>query len=98
MIEIFVDFFFGMSLFVNALLFIPQMIKLRKLRNSKDFSKITFVGFCMMQALAICYGLIHHDRILMFGYGCSLMTCGYVTFLIFSYSKSTVGEHVYGKG
>ena len=77
---------FGFGLFVNALLFIPQIMKLHKTKNAQDVSKITFVGFCFMQISAILYGAIHHDMILMAGYGLSLLTCLIATVLIFRYS------------
>jgi uncharacterized protein with PQ loop repeat len=40
MLKVIVDFIFGVGLFVNALLFIPQVIKLYKTKDSKDLSKI----------------------------------------------------------
>jgi MtN3 and saliva related transmembrane protein len=83
--EILINTAFGLSLFVNALLFVPQIIRLRKTQNSKDCSKITFMGFSCMQILAILYGMIHGDTLIMLGYGCSLLTCGYVTVLLFKY-------------
>lgn len=81
-----VDFIFGAGLFMNALLFVPQIIKLYRTKNSKDVSKITFVGFCLMQASAIAYGYFHDDPVLLFGYVLSLVTCGITTVLIFKYS------------
>jgi MtN3 and saliva related transmembrane protein len=87
MLKVVVDFIFGAGLFVNALLFIPQIIKLYKTKDSKDLSKITFVGFCLTQASAIVYGYFHQDKILMIGYAFSLIMCGTVTLLSFMYSK-----------
>jgi uncharacterized protein with PQ loop repeat len=86
-IEMIVDFLFGAGLFINALLFIPQILKLYHTKNSKDISKITFVGFCLIQFSAITYGYFHQDRILMIGYIFSLLMCGTVTFLSFKYCK-----------
>jgi MtN3 and saliva related transmembrane protein len=88
LIEPVVDFVFGLGLFINALLFIPQVIKLYRTKDAGDLSKITFVGFCLTQIAAICYGYLHSDWILMIGYCLSLMTCGLVTILIFKYSKN----------
>lgn len=84
--EIIIDFIFGISLFINALLFIPQVIKLYKTKDAKDVSKITFIGFCFMQLSAIIYGLFHQDWVLVFGYGLSLLTCGWTTILLIMYS------------
>ncbi len=81
-----INFFFGVSLFFNAMLFVPQIIKLIRMKDARDFSKITFVGFCLMQLCAILYGVVHHDFVLVVGYSLSLLTCGTVTILIFKFS------------
>jgi uncharacterized protein with PQ loop repeat len=80
-----IDFLFGFGLFINALLFIPQIIRLYRIKNSKDLSKITFIGFCFMQLSAILYGYLHHDWVITIGYGLSLITCGWTTILIIRY-------------
>ncbi len=81
-----VDFLFSAGLFLNALLFIPQIIKLHRTRDAGDVSKITFTGFCLMQLSAVAYGYLHHDWILVIGYALSLLSCGLTTILIFYYS------------
>jgi MtN3 and saliva related transmembrane protein len=86
-LRIVVDFMFGISLFVNALLFIPQAINLYRSKNADTLSKITFIGFCFMQLSAILYGLLAHDFILISGYTLSFITCFTVTILIFKYSN-----------
>ena len=86
-VSIVIDAFFGISLFVNASLFIPQAARLIKKKDSQDLSLITFVGFCITQIAAIAYGYLHHDYILMIGYALSLLTCGVVTVLIVHYRK-----------
>lgn len=85
-IEHLISFLFGLGLFVNAFLFIPQGIKLYRTKDAKDLSKITFVGFCIIQLLAILYGLIHNDWVLVIGYGASIVTCGTVTVMSFIYT------------
>lgn len=85
-----VDFFFGLGLFINAMLFVPQGIRLFKEKQSKDLSLITFVGFCITQLLAIIYGWLHKDYILMVGYLLALTTCGAVTILIAIYRTRSV--------
>ncbi|MFN7096045.1 MAG: SemiSWEET family sugar transporter [Gammaproteobacteria bacterium] len=84
----FIDFVFGAGLFINALLFVPQAIRIYKCKESKDLSLITFVGFCLIQLSAIIYGFLHHDYILMYGYMFSLFTCGVVTVLGIYYRLS----------
>lgn len=86
-LKIIVDFVFGAGLFINALLFIPQAIKLYRTKNSRELSKVTFIGFCFIQLTAIFYGLLHHDWVLVFGYGLSLVTCGWTTVLIIFYCR-----------
>jgi uncharacterized protein with PQ loop repeat len=77
-----INFIFGLALFVNALLFIPQAVKIVKIKSSKEFSLITFFGFCIIQISAVLYGIVHHDYILVFGYFLSLITCGTIVGLI----------------
>ena len=86
-LKVIVDFIFGVGLFVNALLFIPQAMKLYRTKDSRDLSKVTFVGFCIIQLSAIFYGYFHQDSVLMIGYIFSLIMCGLVTILSFKYSK-----------
>jgi MtN3 and saliva related transmembrane protein len=83
----FISVAFSIGLFINALLFIPQAIKLYKTKDAKDLSKITFIGFCLIQLTAIAYGFLQDDVILITGYILSLSTCGVVTFMILKYKK-----------
>lgn len=59
---------FGLALFINALLFVPQIYRIAKLRSSKGVSFITFGGFLLINMLAVAYGVIKHDPVLMIGY------------------------------
>lgn len=84
---------FGLGLFVNGLLFLPQAFRLIHQKDSKDISLITFFGFCITQFLAVIYGYLHHDEILMFGYIFALTTCSVVTGLaVFYRIKSKRGS------
>jgi MtN3 and saliva related transmembrane protein len=80
-----IDVFFGLSLFFNASLFIPQIITLIREKESKDVSIITFAGFLVIQFAAICYGYVHRDLLLFFGYILSAMCCSSVVWLIMFY-------------
>lgn len=80
---------FGFSLFINAALFLPQLIKLLKNKQAKDLSCVTFLGFCLIQLSAIAYGCLHKDMVMIVGYGLSFAACGSLTFLIFKYNNST---------
>ncbi len=74
-----IDFIFGVALFINAMLFVPQAMRIWKAKDSNELSLITFFGFCLIQLSAIAYGYIHHDIILICGFLLSLLTCGTVT-------------------
>jgi MtN3 and saliva related transmembrane protein len=84
----FIETFFSLGLFINALLFIPQIIKLYKTKSSEGFSLITFFGFNFIQIFTIFHGYLHHDILLMFGYILSFVTCGSVTYLIILYKRT----------
>ncbi len=84
-INLIINTIFSLGLFINALLFIPQAIKIIKTKSSISLSKITYIGFLCTQAAAIAYGINHLDYILIFGYALSLITCGFVTILLFIY-------------
>jgi len=80
-----IDFIFSIALFVNALLFLPQMYRLLKAKESKDLSLITFAGFLGIQLAAVLYGYVHHDFILLSGFLLSALFCGTVVVLIIFY-------------
>jgi MtN3 and saliva related transmembrane protein len=85
MIAKFVHVIFGLSLFFNAAIFIPQAIKILKKKNAKGLSLFTFIGFNIMQLFAVWHGYFVHDYILMSGFFLSFITCGVVTLLILRY-------------
>ena len=85
MLNEFVRIIFGAGMFINAALFIPQVIRILKTKNTQGLSLITFVGFCLIQSSTIAYGYIQKDLLLMVGYALSLFTCGTVCILILIY-------------
>lgn len=88
LIKNFIVIYFGASLFINAMLFIPQIIKILKEKKTNEFSLTTFVGFCLTQIASILYGYIQKDWILMWGYILAFITCGTVTILILIYRNN----------
>ncbi|MDR2766240.1 MAG: hypothetical protein LBB63_02125 [Holosporaceae bacterium] len=78
-----VEFMFCCGMFLNALLFIPQAIKIHRTKSALGLSPMMFVGFNIIQVFALLHGYIHRDYILMLGFALSLLFCGAVTFLIF---------------
>ena len=81
----FIDVIFASGLFVNALLFVPQAIRIFKNKAANDLSLTTFVGFWLTQLSAVVYGYLNSDYILMIGYILALITCGMATFLMIVY-------------
>lgn len=81
----FVEIVFGIGLFVNASLLIPQIIKLLKEKHANDVSLITFAGFVIINIFTVLHGLIMNDKWLVIGYSCSVITSLIVTILIVWY-------------
>lgn len=84
----FVVLYFGASLFINAVLFVPQILKILRDKHTDEFSITTFLGFCITQMASILYGYMQHDWILMWGYILAFTACGTVTVLIFIYRNN----------
>jgi MtN3 and saliva related transmembrane protein len=81
-----VEIIFSISMFINAILFIPQAIKLFKTKNSQGLSLLTFLGFNCFQFFTALHGFLTKDYILLFGFILSFLTCGVVTVFIILYS------------
>jgi MtN3 and saliva related transmembrane protein len=79
------DFLLGISLFVNASLFIPQAWRLFLTKDARGNSLITFGGFNFIQTVAMINGYYHENWAMVFGYLASLLTCGSVTLLTLWY-------------
>ncbi|WP_192484870.1 PQ-loop domain-containing transporter [Cysteiniphilum marinum] len=69
---------FGFALFFNAVLFLPQAIRIYRSKSSQALSLSTFVGFIAIQFSCVLYGLLIEDWILVIGYALSILTCGSV--------------------
>jgi MtN3 and saliva related transmembrane protein len=76
---------FSLGLFLNAALFIPQIIRLYQKKDSKEISLLTFAGFNVIQFFTILHGYIHQDYLLLIGYIVSFIACGIVTAMIIYY-------------
>ena len=89
LIKNFIEIGFSLGLFVNAILFLPQIIKLVKVKDSRELSLLTFGGFSIIQLFVILHGIVVKDYLLIYGYLISLIMCGTVTLLIiyFRYQK-----------
>lgn len=90
----FIEVIFGIGLFVNAALLIPQIIKLLKEKHANDVSLITFAGFVIINAFTVLHGIIVHDKWLVLGYSLSVVTSGIVTVLIVWYRRNTSHDFI----
>ncbi|HZB87938.1 MAG TPA: hypothetical protein VE291_04705 [Terracidiphilus sp.] len=79
------DVLFGVGLFGNALLFVPQAIALWRKKTDEGISLITFGGFTVLQIVSIVHGVQRQDNALVFGMSASLLSCGSVTLLTLYY-------------
>jgi MtN3 and saliva related transmembrane protein len=86
-IATFIEMVFGLGLFINAALFIPQIIKLYKTKNAQGLSLVTFAGFNFIQLFTILHGYLHKDLLLIIGYVISFIACGVVTTMIILYKS-----------
>jgi MtN3 and saliva related transmembrane protein len=87
---------FGIGLFGNALLFVPQAVAVWRKKSDEGVSLITFGGFSVLQILGVIHGLYEHDNSLILGLGASFLTCGTVTALTIVYRVRRVRAGVQG--
>jgi MtN3 and saliva related transmembrane protein len=80
-----INIIFALALFANGLLFIPQIMRLYKNKHAGDISLITFAGFNILNLFAVLHGIVVNDKILIIGYGLSVITNTVVTALIIKY-------------
>ena len=76
---------FGIGLFGNALLFVPQAIAVWRKKSDEGVSLVTFGGFSVLQVVGVIHGFYEHDNSLILGLGASFLTCGTVTALTIFY-------------
>jgi MtN3 and saliva related transmembrane protein len=80
-----IEFLFGAGLFINALLFLPQIYVLVKSKDAKGISFVTFFGFSILQLITISYGFMKQDFLLAFGTMPSFLLCTVISLLIVIY-------------
>lgn len=76
---------FAVGIFINALLFVPQAIKVFKEKYAKEVSLITFAGFNVMQLASFFHAFWRSDYTFAIGSLASFFTCGAVTTLVVIY-------------
>jgi len=86
-----VDIIFGFGLFINAIIYLPQVIKIIRLKEAKDLSFVTFFGICLLQLVMGLHGYFHQDYVLMVGMWASLIVSAFLTYLIVLYGNKKHG-------
>jgi MtN3 and saliva related transmembrane protein len=81
----FIETAFGVGLIVNALLFVPQIIRLYQVQHAQDISLLTFAGFNFINLFTLLHGVLVKDTLLVFGYSLTLIANTTVTLLIIWY-------------
>tara|TARA_R110000868_G_scaffold266583_1_gene525862 strand:- start:72140 stop:72430 length:291 start_codon:yes stop_codon:yes gene_type:complete len=84
---IFVTVYFIVGTVANIGLFINQAIKLHKVKDATSLSFGTFLGFNLIQLSTILYGVLKQDNLLIYGYICTFIACGFITIMIPVYNK-----------
>ncbi|MDF1760498.1 MAG: PQ-loop domain-containing transporter [Coxiellaceae bacterium] len=74
-----INWLFGIGLFVNAMLFVPQLYRIIKEKSAKELSLIMFIGFCLTQLSAIAYGVVHSEWEIVVGFGLAFILCFAIT-------------------
>ena len=81
----FIDVVFGVGLFINAILFIPQIVALWRKKHADDVSLLTFAGFNIINIFTVLHGVTVGDKWLIIGYSFSVTTNTIVTLMIIWY-------------
>lgn len=87
MLKNIIEFIFASALFFNAVIFIPQAIKIWKEKTAKGVSLWTFLGFLITQLAIVLHGIIAKDYTLVAGYLFAMFTCGMVVILVLIYGR-----------
>lgn len=81
------EIIFSGALFINALLFIPQFVKIIQEKAAHEVSLLTFIGFLLIQAAIVWHGFLNQDWLLVGGYLASMLTCGAVIISVLIYRR-----------
>ena len=77
-----VDLLFGTALVVNAIVFLPQIIKVLRRKTSHVLSILTLGGWIFLQLTLLFYGIVNRNYLLALSCVFSLLTCIVVVILI----------------
>jgi uncharacterized protein with PQ loop repeat len=78
----FFEILFGIAMIINAAVYIPQALKLIRMKHTKEVSLITFSSFTIFLFVQCVYALLRHDTHFLWGSLLVLMSSFSVTSLI----------------
>ena len=87
-IKIIIDILFDIGMFVNAVVYVPQIIKIFHRKEAKDLSLITFVSVGLLQLIVALHGYFYRDFALMVGMVFALLSTITLISLIIVYQKN----------
>jgi uncharacterized protein with PQ loop repeat len=76
---------YGAAFLWTVLAAFPQISTLRRLKDSRELSLITFLGLNFIQAVTIFHAYFHREWLLLIGMLLFLAVYGYISFLIVYY-------------
>jgi MtN3 and saliva related transmembrane protein len=88
MMRVLVEVLFSGALLINAVLYVPQAIRLYRTKRSHGLSLFMFAGFSIIQVLTILHAYFEQDWVLLVGYILAFITCGAITLQLILYSNS----------
>ena len=89
-INLVIEIVFGIALFINGIIVIPQIIKLRQIKNSNDLSFPSFFGFWLLQMIFFLHGYFYKDYMLMSGMAFAMIPNGVLVFQIIYYRQKNL--------
>lgn len=85
-LQIAIDVLFGISAFYNACIYLPQIYRLVKIKQSDELSLTMFILFCVTQSIQIAYTYLIADAyVYALGISLVLIACATTTILIVYY-------------
>ncbi len=85
---------FYLALFINIVIFVPQIIKLWRSKDAKSVSLMTFFGFLLLQLIIVFHGISIGDGVLTAAYLLSSLSCTILLGLILFYQFKQKHRHV----
>lgn len=87
MIKTIFDILFDISLFVNAIIMLPQLVRILRSKVVEGLSLTSFAGIFLLQLIMAIHGYFYHDFNLMIGMFFAMIVSGSIAALIVFYGK-----------